>query len=146
MHKSTKEKINIEIKNIDNLIKEMEPLFLKIQSEDTFNSTELYAAAAFLHSFYNGIEKILKIISKDHYSKNITGKKWHKNLLLFAKDRILKKSSINLLEDYMGFRHFFRHAYTFQIKYKYIKKLIYPLQKRWENIKKEIRTFCKKKS
>lgn len=138
MHKSTKEKIQIEINNLEKLLNEINSLYDKIQSDIRLTKMELYASAAFLHSFYNGIEKILLLITENQFNKNIKGDKWHKKLLIFAKEKFLTDKTTTFLEDYMAFRHFFRHAYTFQIKNKYILKLLKPLKTRWRTFKKEI--------
>ena len=45
------------------------------------------------------------------------------------------------LVEYMGFRHFFRHSYSFYLDWDEIKKLVLPLEDVWSQTKEEIEVF-----
>ena len=80
---------------------------------------EITAIASVLHSFYNGLENIFEIIAKRIDNGIIQGEQWHKRLLSEMVSKNDKRSVVisNDLKDklieYMGFRHFFRHSYSF---------------------------------
>ncbi len=45
------------------------------------------------------------------------------------------------LNIYLGFRHFFRHAYAFQFKWERIKELILDIHDLYDRFKEEIEQF-----
>ena len=47
---------------------------------------------------------------------------------------ILRKQTVGIIEPYLGFRHFFRHSYTFEIDWQKLKPLV-------ENIETALREF-----
>lgn len=64
MDKATVLKIEFEISQIDILLQETSPL-LELSRRKTPDMVETAALGLFLHSFYNGIENILKMIISD---------------------------------------------------------------------------------
>jgi len=79
-------------------------------------TVELAAIGAFLHNFYSGIENILKQISRDRGTVIPDGPSWHKDLLdAAATAGIVSQSVADDLYEYLAFRHFFVHAYTFML-------------------------------
>ena len=83
-----------------------------------------------LHSFYNGIENIFDIIAKN-IDKNVpTGNKSHQELLHqmasenSKRDAVVEEDLYLKLREYATFRHFYRHAYSFQLKWEKLKPLV----------------------
>ena len=115
------EKIKYEISQIDEAIRDAEPLLqlCKLKIPDMI---ECSAAALLLHSFYNGIENILLLITKYMGTKIPSGTKWHSELLDNAfietdnRPIILRNEIKETLQDYLSFRHFVRHNYGFRIR------------------------------
>jgi len=73
----------------------------------------LAGMAAFVHNLYNGIENILKrmLLAKGQ-SLDMRSPFWHHDLLKAAIDQqIISETLSKVLKDYLGFRHFFVHAY-----------------------------------
>jgi len=110
-----KERVESEIKNINTELEIVELLHKKLNSNLSLDSIEVRAAALSLVSIYNGIEKILQRIIKSKYS--IEDKKnWHTELLKISKEMgIIHNDTYNSLKGYLAFRHFVRHAYSFEI-------------------------------
>lgn len=80
---------------------------------------ELAALASVLHSFYNGIENLLLCVAKGFDRAVPTGPKWHRDLLMQMSEpndrrpALFSPETSTKLDEYLGFRHFYRHAYTF---------------------------------
>ncbi|MCK5147276.1 hypothetical protein KAR48_11005 [bacterium] len=106
------DKIEAEFENIDNILIEL-PSFNKLPY---LSLLELAGVAALIHSFYNGIENILKQIIKHENISLPIGSSWHRDLLTISEqNRILSRETIVLLGEYLAFRHFFSHAYALDL-------------------------------
>ena len=143
-----KTKILFEISQINKLLNDSKPLIdlCKLKIPDFI---ELSAAALILHSFYNGIENILKLITKFYDNKLPNGNKWHMELLDNAfvsnenRKQIFKIEIKELLEEYLKLRHFIRHSYGFQLEWSRIENLMNNINKFWEIVKDNLTEFMK---
>ncbi len=135
---SLSQRIQAELENIDEVISEM-PLY---SSLPTLSTLELAGVAALLHSFYNGVENILKQI---FFSKKINlpeGQSWHKDLLEMAvKQNIISNECKNILGEYLAFRHFFSHAYALDLYPDKMEPLVENFHKIYSLFKKDINKF-----
>jgi len=79
------------------------------------------ALATVLHSFYNGVENTFKRIALGTDGRLPRGGAWHRELLDSMASRtptratVISQSLHDRLEEYLRFRHRFRHAYSFQL-------------------------------
>lgn len=142
-HEDWKYKISFEIGEIDKLIKSYSVLLIHIKTNEP-DLIEITAMATVLHSFYNGVEKIFEIIGKEIDGELPTGIKWHRDLLIQmsrmsdSRNWIISGDLLDKLNGYLGFRHFYRHAYSFQLKWEKLKDLSIEMTEVWEQIKKEL--------
>ena len=129
------EKIRAELENIDEVIEEI-PSHLILPK---LLNLEVAGAAALLHNFYNGVENILKQIM---VSKNITlteSRTWHRELLEKAvSNKIISEECKNNLGQFLAFRHFFSHAYAFDLDPEKMEVLVESIQKVYSLFKKDI--------
>jgi hypothetical protein len=141
-----KTKIIFEISQIDKLLDSSNPL-LQLCRLKVPDFIEMSASAMVLHSFYNGIETILVLICKEYDNELPSGIKWHtelfENAFLENKNRKqIFRSEINkILAEYLKFRHFVRHSYSFSLKWEKMENLILLLDDNWKKIKDDINTF-----
>lgn len=97
----------------------------KIKEPDVI---ELSALAAMLHSFYSGIENIFKRVAKELDGEFPKGEAWHRKILeLMTKANDRRKNLISSelgerLKVYLDFRHMFRNAYTFNLRWEKMKE------------------------
>lgn len=109
----------------------------------------LSALAAMLHSFYNGVENIFKRIAIHCDGGPPRGESSHAALLeLVAKEQphrpaALSASLAGTLREYMRFRHVFRYAYNFQIRWKDMANLVAGCEIVLDQLEKELRAFLK---
>ena len=86
---------------------------------------EIRGASLSLAALYNGIERILSDILK---SKGILLKdqeSWHRLVLDEAiKHNLVTSEIFNELKGFLAFRHFVRHAYSFEIEPETIRVII----------------------
>lgn len=142
-------KVNFEIKQIDKLMQTYRDLIEKCKDTEP-EIVELTALASVIHSFYNGVENIFLLIAKNIDKDKPEGAKWHKDLLLQMTDEINKRPAVisdemkDKLKNYLGFRHFYRHSYSFFLDWEEIKSLVSSLTDTWEQLKRELKVFLKK--
>ena len=148
MDKIIKEQIKFKLNDIDRLFSEYELIFekIKVEEPDLFDMTIL---GSVLHSFYNGLENIFEIIAKNIDNNVPSGNKSHQELLhqmasengfrheIISEDLYLK------LREYATFRHFYRHAYSFQLNWKKMKPLVDNISSVWKETKNTMLSFLK---
>ena len=145
-----KEMINDSISDLDNLFDTYELLFNLVKQKEP-DAIELAAIATVIHSFYNGIEGIFLLVSKNIDKNTPSADRWHKELLTqmaaYTDKRIpvISENSLEDLSQYMQFRHFFRHSYSFQLNWDKIRPLVENIHAVWQQTKMELQNFidCK---
>ena len=140
MDEITKEKINLEISKIDTLVSKSSLLLTKCQhSEPDF--FDLNAAGSILHSFYNGLESIFKLIHKATDNTPLTSTMWHSELFHSMFKETEKRKSVlspdleESLKEYLGFRHVFRHSYGYELDWERLNPLFSGMLEIWQKIK-----------
>ena len=117
------EEIAVELEAIDATVDEL----LSIQRDVVDREPtvrEKTAAAAFLAQFYNGVENILKRLSRYHNIVIPSGETWHVELFQFYCSPIkpdlpilLDEAISKALAPYRRFRHVAFHGYGFQLEW-----------------------------
>lgn len=149
MHKELIEKLLFEIDQINKLI-EIHHMLIMLCRQKEPDSTELAAIGTILHSFYNGVEKIFVFIAKEYDFNLPNGQKWHRDVIKIMctgtakRNNIISKSVEEIVLDYLGFRHYFRHSYDFSLNWSLIKNKFLDLEDNWTIIKSEICDFIKR--
>jgi hypothetical protein len=143
---NVKDMINDSILDIDTLFDTYELLFDHVKQKAP-DAIELAAIATVIHSFYNGIENVFLLISKNIDKHTPSTDRWHKELLTqmatYTDKRIpvISENSLENLAQYMQFRHFFRHAYSFQLSWDKTSPLVENIQTVWYQTKNELKKF-----
>jgi hypothetical protein len=140
------EKIKFELEMIKRELAETAPLFYRLAGSKP-DIVEMRAIASTLHSFYNGIEKVLIIISRNVDNDIISSDKWHKSLLTImtrptsSRNCVLSDVLSNDIKKYLSFRHFYRHAYGFTLDWEQLKPLCDDIQNIFNRFESEILKF-----
>ncbi len=103
------ERVEAEFENIVRVLSELP----SEMSCDSLSPLERAGLGALLHSFYNGIENVLKQVLVSRGAKLPDGPSWHRDLINVAGDSgVLSKNLAEDLRRYLAFRHFFGHGYA----------------------------------
>jgi uncharacterized protein YutE (UPF0331/DUF86 family) len=107
-----REKVAAECENIERVLAEMPGS----DAVEKLSQLELAGASAFLHNFYNGIENVLKHVALSKGIRVAQGPSWHTELVeACTVGGIISRATCEMLKKYLGFRHFFSHAYAFDV-------------------------------
>jgi hypothetical protein len=144
------ERILGEITQIDHLFTMYADLFTLVQQEKP-GLIEKTALASVLHSFYNGIEAICLTIAKEIDLHVPVGSRWHRDLLVQmgqANDNrplVFSGAILAHLAEYLSFRHFYRHAYSFMIEWEKLERLVLEMSEVWYQTRAELLLFLDEK-
>lgn len=114
--------IRDEITNLERIIEEYTKIESKLNLPDEKVSYfDRGAIGYLLHNFFNCCENVFTSIAK-FFENDLASTTWHKNLLKRMKieisgfrPRVIDEELYNLLDDFRGFRHKFRHSYSFDL-------------------------------
>jgi len=131
--KQLREHCDAEFENIYRVKSELTTVLQSRNSD--YPIAELAAIATFIHNCYNGMENILKRILYFEKKELKDGPTWHKDLLKSASAAGLITDDLYAeLSNYLSFRHFFVHAYSFTLRWVDLKPLA-------ENLDSVLNTF-----
>jgi len=142
----TCDKAELELSLLRRLVDRNRDLIDKARQAEP-NDLELTGLAAFLHSFYTGIESIFKRIAVEIDGGAPTGGQSHTVLLgSMAKPGATRSAVISEdlradLWEYMNFRHVFRHAYVFDLRWRRMSKLVFNSESVLNRLEAELRRF-----
>ena len=100
-----------------------------------------------MHSFYNGVENALKRVLLECDLQLPTGEASHAELLAQANRETGRRPAVisdqlrSRLRPYMAFRHFFRHAYSFEFEWEKLRDLVANFDKVLDMVMTEFRVF-----
>jgi hypothetical protein len=138
--------VRFETGRIDHLFESYADLLERVQAKSP-DLVEITAVAAVLHSFYNGLEKIFLSIAKGIDRNVPTGAQWHRDLLTKMTEAtsnrgpVLTVDTARRLANYLGFRHFYRHSYSFFLEWDELEGLVTPSAKVWGQVKDDLQLF-----
>lgn len=128
-------RVQAELENIDKIIRDM-PVTTTLSSLSTL---ELAGVGALLNSFYNGLENIIKQIILSRKLPLPTGETWHKDLVEIAcTESIISESTKDGFKEYLAFRHFFSHGYTFDLDPARIDPLVSKIESIYKAFKNDL--------
>jgi hypothetical protein len=143
---SLQEQVALERRQLHRLFSVYRPLLEKCVASAP-DDIELSALAAMLHSFYNAMENIFKRITLELGDPMPGSESWHKELLDGMTDATGNRNAVlspqlrGRLKEYMEFRHVFRHAYTFDLRWDRMKALVLGFEETLQLVEDELDRF-----
>ncbi|MBU4293110.1 MAG: hypothetical protein KJ770_03555 [Actinobacteria bacterium] len=141
-----KKQIEIEIENLERLVKEI--ILVTDRFTDKPNFIETRAAGSIIHDFYCGVEKIFKRIAIYINNELPRGYDWHTDLLLqmarpaeTIKTAVISEELLEKLKEYLRFRHLFRNIYGFELRWERFKNLSLSAQAVLSELKDNLNGF-----
>ncbi len=141
-----RKQVQVELNQLHSLLATHRALLEK-RAEAAPDTTELAALAALLHSFYTGVENIFKRIAVEIDGAAPAGEFWHSQLL----DGMMKMTRLRnpvispalraRLKEYLEFRHVFRQAYIFQLRWEKMQPLVIDCDETFRQFETELNSF-----
>lgn len=141
-----RDEIELELAQLRRLL----DVFSGIRGKTRTNSpdqVQIMALGGLLHSFYNGVENIFKRVTVHIDGVSPNGRYWHSHLLdnmaraTPYRPLVITESTGEKLRDYMNFRHVFRHAYSFELMWSKMEKLVLELEPTLNLLESELEQF-----
>jgi hypothetical protein len=110
---------------------------------------ERAAACAMLHSFYTEIEKILRLIAREWDRQMPSSEAWHRELLnrmsvaTGTRPAVLSGSLVEVLGEFLAFRHLFRGASIVLMRWEKISPLLAKVGPTCDRTEAEITAFLR---
>ena len=140
--------IRLGLEELATVREQLNPL-ISMPPDATVGVIETAAACAMLHSFYTEIEKILKLIARGWDGQVPSSDSWHKDLLnqmsaaTAKRPAIISPSLVDVLSEFLAFRHLFRGASIALMRWPKLSPLIAKVGATYEQIKVEIEDFAR---
>lgn len=144
---------NLLKSELDAQIKEIERLFSDIDDRKKGakrSKAKLESLAYKLHNLYCAFEDLFKTVAR-HFENQVEDiARYHKELLKRmslqidgVRPALLSEEAFKILGDLRAFRHFFRHAYAYELKHEKVKPVIQSADKLRVLYKGEIERFLR---
>ncbi len=143
-----RKQVALEREELHRLLGRYESLLRKCANQ-TPNDIELSALGAMLHSFYNGLENIFKRIAVELDNSLPGGEFWHQELLdampraTSRRGPVVSPGLRARLKEYMEFRHVFRHAYIFDLRWDRMRPLVLGCEETLRLLEEQLDAFLK---
>ena len=144
-----KRRIEVELRNIERAAQRTLNAWAGAVRFPDQQSYYIDSVALNLHSFYNGLERVFVIITRQLDPAFPSGSRWHRDLLeQMAKEipevrpAVLSTETLNLLDDFLAFRHLIRSLYAFDLAPERLKHLLDRLPEALSYAKSDLENFC----
>jgi hypothetical protein len=140
------EKIELELCLLNRVVEEHAEVIERLRASAPIR-IEVMAMGAIVHSFYMGIERIFDLIAVSIDGKSKHGFKTHVFMLdsmMAANERrmaVISQNFYDTLIDYLNFRHLFRHAYDFTLKWERMDHLVFNMRLTLAQLELELASF-----
>jgi len=144
--KALQSEIDRELDRLEQLVQEKNSIKNKYESSP--DSTIIRAFASITHDFYTGIEQIFETIALEMEGTLPGGDQWHRRLLARMssdideiRPAVISQSLEETLDEYLRFRHVFRHSYGFELKWNKCRHLVENLDPTMNKLNQELTDF-----
>lgn len=147
--KALAQRIRLEVDELDQIVAAVIRHWKRVGTVTEDQDAFLNSVALNLHSFYNGLERIMELVAIEMDGGTLGGEAWHTELLnqmTFelpeARPALLSSESAGSLDEYRKFRHRVRNIYTTHLAAGRMDHLVERLPSTWQQVRSELRGFA----
>jgi hypothetical protein len=142
-------RIHQELRELERVVARTERAIQAARERPEDQDFYIDSAALNLHDFYAGLERIFQQIGTTVDGNIPTGQNWHRELLQQIhsdlpdlRPPVLSTEVVNILDEFLRFRHVLRNVYAFQFDPERIARLVNQLRPTWSQVQAELTTFA----
>ena len=143
--RTLKELIEDEVAALDRIVHDVQEGLGPLEAPSQFL---MHALASYLHQFYTGCERIFERIAVSLDGGLPGGAFSHANLLAQTarelpgiRPAVLHEALWLRLQDYLAFRHFFRHAYGYTLEWARLRPLVAGMSATYTDLQGQLTVF-----
>jgi len=140
-------RIEKELNNIREVVKRVGEKFAEV-AQTTPEDIIVGGFAGYLNGFYNGLEKIFKLVVESVDDFELPHAEWHTELLQQmareipgVRPPILTAELLSALQEYLKFRHFFWHSNSIYLDWDELKPKVEKLKPTFEKLETAFQQF-----
>lgn len=143
-----KENLAILLGFFNNQIDIIKTIIAEIETTSPTTRESLSHLGYLLHNLYCALEDCFQEVCTTFENRIEDPSRYHRELLKRVhieipgiRPRLLSQKSYALLDDLRGFRHVFRHSYTYELSLKKLKELKEEVLNNWDIINQDLNNF-----
>ncbi|MFN8455256.1 MAG: antitoxin [Anaerolineae bacterium] len=143
------QRIRLEVDELERTVSAVLRHWQRAQSSAEDQDAFLNSVALNLHSFYNGLERVMELLAVEMDGGTLGGESWHTELLRqmtldlpSVRPAVLSTETAEWLDEYRKFRHRVRNIYATHLSPDRMEYLVESLPAAWQRVRAEILTFA----
>jgi predicted nucleotidyltransferase len=145
-HEALRQEIQLELDNLARIAGSTQALLVRVPAQP--DEYEVRSIGSLLHDFYSGVERIFERIAVRLDGDLPTGPSWHTYLLkrmtspwAEVRPAAIDRALAIRLQDYLRFRHLFRHTYGFDLAWEKCRGLAEGMMETLEVLRTQLIAF-----
>lgn len=145
--KALQKLIEDELTALQRLVQATDEAMVSLSSTDSPRQFELHGLASYLHQFYTGIESIFERIAIHQGEGLPRGEYGHIELLTQmatpqpGRPAVIDEPLRAWLKEYLDFRHFFRHAYSYTLEWSRMRWLVEGMGETLRRLREQLQAY-----
>ena len=146
--KALAQRIVLEVDELEQVNAVIDRHWASAQTIPVDKAAYLNSVALSLHSFYNGLERVLELVAVEMDGGTLGGAAWHSELLRqmtlevsLVRPAVLSEDTGRRLNQYLKFLHRVRNIYTTHLDAARIEHLVENLPQTWQQVRAELLAF-----
>jgi predicted nucleotidyltransferase len=147
-HEALQQEIQSELDNLARITGSTRAFLARLPAQP--DEYEIRSIGSLLHDFYTGVERILERIAVRLDGDLPAGASWHTYLLqrmtapwAEARPAVIDRELATRLQEYLRFRHLFRHTYGFDLEWKKCQGLAEGMMETLETLRTQLMAFLR---
>ncbi|MDY7079293.1 MAG: nucleotidyltransferase domain-containing protein [Chloroflexota bacterium] len=147
-HEPLRQEIQLELDNLARIAGSTRAFLARLSAQP--DEYEIRSIGSLLHDFYSGVERIFERIAVRLDGDLPAGSSWHTYLLQrmtapWAEVRpvVIDQELATRLQDYLRFRHLFRHTYGFDLQWEKCQGLAEGMMETLETLRTQVMAFLR---
>ena len=147
--KALAQRIRVEIDELERTVSAVARHWQRARTATEDQDAFLNSVALNLHSFYNGLERVMELVALEMDGGTLGGEAWHAELLRqmalelsSVRPAVLSSDTGQRLDEYRKFRHRVRRIYATHLNAARMEHLVENLPSTWKQVRAELLAFA----